>query len=91
MSGSDYFQVQELRVEVERLRARVAELESCVASLSARERERAYAVARSIELEARLALAGRVIDLTDAFMLEARSRTGEVLSAARAEWDRGEK
>jgi len=39
---------------------------------------------------ARLALAQRVIDLTDTFMLSADSRTSEVLSAARAEWDRGE-
>jgi len=46
---------------------------------------------REVEsLRARLVLAQQVIDLMDAFMLDACAGTAEVLSAARREWDRGE-
>jgi len=41
-------------------------------------------------VRARLALAQRVIDLMDAFMLYGDASAIEPLRAARAEWDRGE-
>ena len=75
--------------EVERLRARVAELEDC-AGLEDCAQQHAVDRARIAELKARLALAQQVIDLTDAFVLDGDASAIEPLRAVRAEWDRGE-